>query len=229
MPMSVDIGYKQLEASPAGRTTCGIRNDGFGYCWGARGESGSSYTEGRTLVPDVGVRTWNRIAPGTSTICGIQTDGKLYCWGLDLNGQFGKGYAAGRFSLPTQVGTKSDWAEVVNNGISICALDTAGSGWCWGSNTDGQLGTGGSAGISAPTPIAGDHKWKKLVASGDGSICGITESNSLLCWGRNATGQLGNLGTGNQYLPTMVAGSTNNFLDVAVSSVTYGMPEVGIR
>ena len=229
-PMSVGLGYVQLATSPIGRTTCGIKNDGYAYCWGVLAGPSMSYVQSPRLVPSAGLDTWSRIVPGTSTICGIQTNGTLWCWGSNASGELGKGYADGTsVSVPTKIGTKSDWADVVHNGSSICALDSAGSGWCWGSNAEGQLGTGGGRGISAPTPIAGDYKWKKLVASGDGAICGIDEANSLLCWGRNTTGQLGSLGTGNQFVPTVVAGSITNFSDVTVSSVTYGMPAVGIR
>ncbi|ACS43499.1 putative Ig domain-containing protein [Methylorubrum extorquens] len=227
-PMLVGSGYVRLATSPVGRTTCGIKNDGYASCWGAIAGSSMSNVQSPRTVPSAGLDTWSRIAPGTSTICGIQTDRTLWCWGANASGELGKGYADGTsVYVPTKIGTKSDWAEVVNNGTSICALDTTGSGWCWGSNAEGQLGTGGSRGISAPTPVAGGHKWNKLVASGDGAICGINESNSLLCWGRNTTGQLGSLDTGNQFVPTVVAGPITNFSDVAVSSVTYALPADG--
>jgi alpha-tubulin suppressor-like RCC1 family protein len=77
-----------------------------------------------------------------------------------------------------------------------CALDGTGALWCWGANSEGQLGNGENADTDHPVPIAhpvAGHSFVKL-AAGRGHTCGIDIINELWCWGSNAQGQLGSAG-----------------------------------
>jgi alpha-tubulin suppressor-like RCC1 family protein len=72
-----------------------------------------------------------------------------------------------------------------------CALALSGAALCWGLNTDGQLGTGGSA-TATPTLVAGGHIFDVLAAPPVGRhTCGVTTGHQAFCWGDNAAGQLG--------------------------------------
>jgi alpha-tubulin suppressor-like RCC1 family protein len=40
-----------------------------------------------------------------------------------------------------QVGSRTDWIDVVAGTFHTCALAEGSSMWCWGDNGEGQLGT----------------------------------------------------------------------------------------
>ena len=75
---------------------------------------------------------------------------------------------------------------------AIAALD--GTGYCWGTNGSGELGTGltGSAlpFSTRPLAIATSHRFNELQAGND-HTCGEEAQVNLLCWGSRANGQLG--------------------------------------
>jgi alpha-tubulin suppressor-like RCC1 family protein len=92
-------------------------------------------------------------------------------------------------------------------GNHSCGLTAAGSAYCWGSNEYGQLGDGaGGAGISQlrPVEVIGGHSFTML-AAGSHHTCGLTESGTVLCWGRNDQGQLGDGSQVSRDLPAPTA------------------------
>jgi alpha-tubulin suppressor-like RCC1 family protein len=69
---------------------------------------------------------------------------------------------------------------------------TAGVVRCWGSSVDGVLGERVMLGAaSGPVTAAAGRTFVEL-AVGSSSNCGRTERGEVYCWGRNASGQLGN-------------------------------------
>ena len=88
-----------------------------------------------------------------------------------------------------------------------CATNAAGEIKCWGRNDVGQLGLGNTNSTNSRTPA--DYPWidfgSKIVQfSGehyDGangrSVCVVTESEEIYCWGRGDKGQLGYSQVGN--------------------------------
>ena len=68
----------------------------------------------------------------------------------------------------------------------FCGLDPDGRAWCWGGNSQGQLGNGTTQDSSDPVQVVGGKHFTLLSAPiGDGRqrVCGITEGNELFCWG----------------------------------------------
>jgi alpha-tubulin suppressor-like RCC1 family protein len=86
-----------------------------------------------------------------------------------------------------------------------CALIAGGEAWCWGANSNGQLGRG-TIGGSSPTPAAvgGGLSFVALTA-GTAHTCGRTTNGSLYCWGGNAFGQLGDGTQSDRATPVRVA------------------------
>jgi alpha-tubulin suppressor-like RCC1 family protein len=82
--------------------------------------------------------------------------------------------------------------------------------FCFGRNSDGQLGTGGvspmsdgavSVSLGTTTPLPRPA----AVAAGDAHTCAVDDRGGVWCWGRGIDGQLGD-GTGRERLsPTPVA------------------------
>ena len=96
-------------------------------------------------------------------------------------------------------------------GFHSCALTSGGEAYCWGSNTDSQLGRAPSdtppaiLPDSVPVPVIGGHSWRSLTA-GRFHTCGITTENEAYCWGDNQTGQLGSGDPDDSSTPVLVAG-----------------------
>jgi alpha-tubulin suppressor-like RCC1 family protein len=97
-------------------------------------------------------------------------------------------------------------AALATGTLHACALDADGVAYCWGGNASGQLGTGDTNPRSAPTPVAGDHRFVAITAGGS-TTCALTAGGAAYCWGLNGHGQLGDGGSANQSRPQPVTGN----------------------
>lgn len=89
-------------------------------------------------------------------------------------------------------------------GAHTCALDEEGAAWCWGSNAEGQLGTGSAGGESdVPASVDGDRTFSAIAAGGS-HTCAVDESGAAWCWGEGSEGQLGAEGADGSDVPTPV-------------------------
>ncbi len=99
------------------------------------------------------------------------------------------------------------------SGISqVCGIIDAQT-WCWGSNSDGQLGNGTTTDTNIPVRVSRDAgglsgKIDKYVAVGNLFACIVTTDNKVYCMGYNGAGQLGNGTTSSVSVPTAVDTST---------------------
>lgn len=138
--------------------SCAIRTDGELMCWGLRasGALGDSMTTGAALTPQPVMtdRYWRAVSAGGQSTCAIDTDDGLWCFGQNNAGQLGVGDGTAR-SVPTQVQPGTRWlaVDVSQNADLTCGLQTDRSVWCWGNNSDGQLGLGDMNNRSVPTKL----------------------------------------------------------------------------
>lgn len=84
-----------------------------------------------------------------------------------------------------------------------CALDGTGAAYCWGSNSNGQLGIGAAGDRSTPTPVAGSLSFASISA-GVTHACGVTKAGKAWCWGEGASNRLGNGAVVDQLSPVPV-------------------------
>jgi alpha-tubulin suppressor-like RCC1 family protein len=83
--------------------------------------------------------------------------------------------------------------EHVYVGTSLsCGLEASGDAWCWGNVGSDGYGNGSldSTRRDVPTRAAIGHAFASLALART-SACGIESPGSVVCWGQNASGQLG--------------------------------------
>ena len=111
--------------------------------------------------------------------------------------------------------------QIATGQSHVCALTPGGGVVCWGLNSSGQLGSGTTtfAGTQArvtPTPVTSLDSGVTAVAAGSGQTCALTDTESVLCWGYNGYGQLGDGTTTSRSTPTPVTGLSSGVAAIAV-------------
>jgi hypothetical protein len=162
--------------------------------------------------------------------CAIATSGEAYCWGYNSYGQLGTGSweTWERTSAPDRpVAGELDLHALAVGDHYACALTLAGAAWCWGRNSEGQLGTDEELEPCAwdvpcapqPIPVAGDLRFVAIAAAWS-HACGIEASGAAYCWGSDEGGQLGN-GSGRNDSPIpQPVDSDVRFASIAAGSTT---------
>ena len=100
--------------------------------------------------PDLSFTT---ISAGEAFGCGVGTDQMLYCWGSDEFGQIGNGQD-GAGATPSLATVKTHrFTTVSAGGAHACALNLAGTAYCWGNDASGQLGDNRNIHSTTPIPV----------------------------------------------------------------------------
>jgi alpha-tubulin suppressor-like RCC1 family protein len=174
--------------------TCATKADHTLWCWGFnfRGQLGNGTQDSSGIpVQVVGGGSWAQVAVnGSSQTCATRTDGTLWCWGFNAEANYGTGGVDPDASAPVQVGTASTWSSLAMGNGSSCAVNTTGNLYCWGANSQGQLGLNDTTPRTLPTKVGTGTDWES-VSVGDEHACAVKDTGAVLCWGSNANGQLG--------------------------------------
>lgn len=134
---------------------------------------------------------------------------KAYAWGENDSGQLGIGSTVNR-SLPTPVTSagvlsgKTITAVATGRAHSL-ALCSDGTLAAWGSNSEGQLGSGDTTGSAVPVAVISGYgnEITAMAAGFDFSVVACSDG-TLAAWGSNRYGQLGNGNTINRGIPSPV-------------------------
>ncbi len=207
--------------------TCAIGADSKPYCWGLNGSGrlGDNTTTQR-LTPvavlqgamPAGIIVVQVFAAGSHT-CALPSDGRVYCWGLNTSSQLGDGSTTSRSTAvavsPGAVPLTTFSKQISGGESHTCLLTTNYLTYCWGLNTNGQLGDGSTSTRSTPVAVAQgalpSGELIRSVSSGDNFNCEISNTSTMYCFGLNANGQLGNGSTTQSTSRVVVA----SFVDTA--------------
>lgn len=204
------VGGLSFRTVTAGfRQTCAVAASGDTYCWGLNrvGQLGDGTTTDQSHpVRVAGGVTFAAVSAGDFHTCGVTGAGAAYCWGANGDGQLGDGSTTNRLTpSPVQVAGEVRFAAVSAGGFHTCGTTAAGAAYCWGANSEGQLGDGSAASRTRPVLVAGGTSYT-AVSAGTGHTCGITAAGAAYCWGLNVQGQLGDGTTTSRRRPVPVAG-----------------------
>jgi len=217
--------------------TCGLY-EGKAFCWGLNssgqlGEAGPSTSVEPLAINTTGVlagKTIKMITAGANHACAIASDDLVYCWGSGSEGQLGNGSNANS-SVPVAVSRTGVLSgktilSVTAGSNHTCVIASDGFSYCWGLNTNGQLGNSSTVSTNLPVatlrtsgPLSG--RTVKSIAAGGSQTCAITSIDSATCWGQNTNGQLGNNSITQRDVPVDV--NTNGVLaGKTIKSISTG-------
>ena len=119
-------------------------------------------------------------------------------------------------SSPVQVtALGADVVEVEAGGAHVCARKGDGTLWCWGMNDVGQLGDGTTMSRSSPVQVTTLGASVVGVSAGIRHTCARKADGTLLCWGLNGMGQLGDGTSTDRSSPVQVTALGPAVVDVA--------------
>lgn len=186
---------------------CAVDQSGALYCWGRNtlGQLGAepSLIQVRTPVRVDSQLSFARVAAAQNHTCAISQDSRPYCWGDNRNPLLGVRDDRPRLDAPAPVDIEGAYAQVAASWFHSCLIEQSGSLYCWGRNTEGQLGVGDTMARTTPTRVGLDSDWQAITV-GRFHTCGV-RADGLYCWGENHDGQLGLGDFARQPLPAPVS------------------------
>jgi alpha-tubulin suppressor-like RCC1 family protein len=135
-------------------------------------------------------------------LCALDVTGAVLCWGSDQDGAFARPPGSGpgvTVATPLRIEGVPTVARLSTGGDHVCVVEAQGGIWCWGSNSNGQLGDGTISGFDSPRRI--DLAPATMISAGGQHTCAL-RFGAVWCWGANAWGQLGDGTTEDRHLPT---------------------------
>jgi len=181
------------------------------WCWGDNfyGQIGDGTVIDRWVpvqLPSLSDAT--HIACGLYHSCALSVAGTVFCWGANGAGQVsgqGPGVPWTSAGSPVAVGNLPAAKTLAAGSYHTCSVAQNDTVWCWGWNTDGQLGDGTKTNKTSPVQATG-LVGATLVKAGAGFSCALVSGGGLWCWGSNYYGQLAD-GTGvSHYAPAAAPG-----------------------
>jgi alpha-tubulin suppressor-like RCC1 family protein len=215
---SVVLGASNIVAIAAGSDhSLALKSDGTLLSWGndSYGQlgDGRAFPDSPTPSAVLGASNIVAIAAGSNHSLALKSDGTLLSWGNDSYGQLGDGTIGRNTRIgldtinptPSAVLGASNIVAIAASGFHSLALKSDGTMLSWGYDFFGQLGDG-TAGPDSPTPsvVLGASNIVAIAAGLYHSLA-LKSDGTLLSWGNDDAGQLGD-GTigGNNPTPSVI-------------------------
>jgi alpha-tubulin suppressor-like RCC1 family protein len=203
-PQAISMGgalagktVKDLQASS--QHVCILASDDWMYCWGwngygSLGDNTTTHRYSPTAVLSSGVlsgKTIKAMALANGHTCAIASDDLPYCWGYNGFGQLGNGNTTNA-NAPAAVVSSGVLAgktltKIAAAAGSTCVASIDDKIYCWGSNSNGQLGNNSTISSNVPvtTSLSGNLSISSLVV-GASTSCFVNNGNQIYCWGSNS-------------------------------------------
>jgi alpha-tubulin suppressor-like RCC1 family protein len=196
-------GANQIIAIAAGYYySLALKSDGTMLAWGnnSRGQLGDSAIKADKPTPVAvsGASDIVAIAAGAEHSLALKADGTMLAWGLDVDGQLGDNAQLIDQSLPVPVANATGIVSIAAGYNHSLALTSSGNVLAWGSDFGGQLGDNiAKVNKSTTVSVTGTNQIVAIAAGHFHSLA-LTSSGTMLAWGSDTFGELGD---GNQVNP----------------------------
>jgi alpha-tubulin suppressor-like RCC1 family protein len=140
--------------------TCALLGDKTVWCWGLNtyGQLGNGSTTTSLVAVSTGLSNIAILGQSTGNhTCAVSATNILSCWGANTSGQLGDGTTTAKTRAvalkTTYASTVGTITSVSSGGKQTCLTNTLGEVWCWGRNSNGQLGNNSSKTSVAPVKV----------------------------------------------------------------------------
>ena len=205
-----------LQITSGAAHSCAILDDGSVSCWGenSNGQLGDS-SRSPSLEPEKSSMPLGRkaveISAGSYHTCTVLDDGSVRCWGSNEFGQLGDGTEIERTSpVPVDLGQGMSAIGISSGESHTCAVLNDRSIKCWGQNSNGQLGDGTTEDRSSPVLVDMGGEDSLSVSAGSYHTCAITSNRTVMCWGDNWNGQIGDGTNADRRTPVEISIPSNS-------------------
>ncbi len=206
-------GKTIIKVAGGGSFCLALDSNGALYAWGvgSSGQLGDGLnTTGNlpvavTMSGALSGKTVVDMAGGSAFVVACTSDGGCYTWGASSSGQLGNGTTTPNVTTPALISGSGVLSgkrivAVGAGGVFAAALSSEGKVYTWGSNTNGLLGDGGTAGTPTnnptPAPVMGTGlpggKTIAKIHVGNVSTYALATDGTLYAWGNGTNGALGN-------------------------------------
>jgi alpha-tubulin suppressor-like RCC1 family protein len=189
-PTLVDGSW--LGVTAGAHHTCALDDLGRVACWGAneRGQLGTNDRDARSVPALVSLpQRATFVTSDFSHTCALLSDATLHCWGKNDEGELGQGD-----DFPGNQSTDADaLSPVVVSGTfrsvdtgqgHTCGIRLDGALFCWGRNSEHELGESDVIQVRSPLQVGTDDDWLGVEA-GQNHTCGLRQDLFGYCWGLN--------------------------------------------
>jgi len=195
-----------VSVGAGGFQSCAVLADGHVRCWGSGvdgvlGEGRNDYE--KEPVELNGIVDAVAVTVGDFHACALRATGAVVCWGRNHEFELGSDSAGDYPTAPVDVDGLSDVVSLSAGFDHTCAVIVDGTVWCWGGNSDGELGSGAKSERELVIQVRGIAT-AESVAVGAGTSCAVLRDHTVRCWGRNTYGALGNGTTQDSLSPVTV-------------------------
>ncbi|WP_018908022.1 RCC1 domain-containing protein [Salinispora arenicola] len=207
-----------------------VTSSGTALAWGdnGQGELGDGTTTRSSTPIPVSLpagTTVTAVAGGIGHGLAVTSTGTVLAWGLNSDGQLGDGTITDS-STPVAVDLPADTTvtAVAAGRRHSLAVTSTGTVLAWGLNSDGQLGDGTITDSS--TPVAVDlpaDTTVTAVAAGRRHSLAVTSTGTVLAWGSNSDGRLGDGTTTDSNTPVEVSLPAGTTITAATAGVSHSM------
>lgn len=171
---------------------CAIAEGGL-YCWGAmRDGFGNTYYNSTTkastpkrVTGGLESMTVTDFSVAANNTCAV-ANGGAYCWGNNNYGQLGNGSSGNIVFTPTRVGgllSGKVVTAITSDLQSTCAI-AGGSAYCWGYNTQNELGNGTNTQSNSPVAVGGlSGRTLTQINMSNSHTCVLATTGAASCWG----------------------------------------------
>ena len=230
---------------------CAAKGGGV-YCWGQNNqsqvgnESSVNAPYPYQVVGALGVGFLSgitQVVGGGTHNCALKAvDGTVWCWGQNSNQQLGAASDSPTEADPLQVvspdgtGFLTGITSIAAGSAHSCAATSAGNAYCWGVNSNGQLGDGTNTQRALPVAVvdvtgAGMLEGVRSVSAHPSGqhTCASMYDGTVFCWGSNSYGQLGNASASPTTRPWQARGLNGEKVLTRVTQLSVGANHTCVR
>lgn len=203
-PVRVATNLRFVDIAAGGNFSCGVATDGNVYCWGTS-EVVPGWPKRVSQPAPIGqFGTGARLTAGRRHACVLDEQARAWCWGWNVDGETGtgsSGIASSLLPTPTPIAGEYRFRSLSAGMGFTCGVTTQNELVCWGSNVDRILGGAAAqrCGDVDPIPcspqpvVVQTPDLLRLVSVGTTHACALNNNGTVLCWGTNGHGQLGDI------------------------------------